>query len=172
MLRYFQKSTAYIFGFILFMICSATLSHDNVHAATKDIKMYDMSQAPKFLQKLYIPDFLAFVSGNTEVTPPTALHKGYFTSGDNVREFFLGAKYLQKYGEKLASYLDFLEKNGFKFKSGWEGFYTLEKKINGAYVQLIVGSYMTDIEGIGIIISVDKQAHPPAPSYHNVRWNE
>ncbi len=161
------------FGILCFIVIVVSFLFVNfvpMAQAEKPSKIvsYDLSKAPKILQDLKIPDFLAYATNNKEKTPINTMFDGYVPS-DSSCGFDLGDVYFQNYHNKVGEYIRFLETQGFKYNAGWEGFIHLEKMWKNHYVLVSVGSYAYETNGISVSIHLSNE-QVKFPSHHTDTW--
>ncbi len=151
-----------LFTMTISILCSVAMP---TQAKISPITPYNLSKAPKQMQGLSIPDFLAFVTDNKETTPLSAVASQKFFSGETSYQFDLQEPYFTKYHGKVADYARLLESQGFVFTAGWEGYYHFDKKWQGKYVMVTVGTYGYNTNGIMVSITLTKERYS-FPSHH------
>ncbi len=150
-----------VLKFLTCLIASLLLCYSPVKAqnnnTNSNIIMYDFSKAPKEFQDLKIPDFLAFVTENKELSSENFFGTSFYPAEISFAFLYMGE--YAKYATKEAEYLKLLEQNGFEYRTAWEGYTHYQKQWNNYYVLVTTGIsyYEDDKESFLISIALTKE---------------
>ncbi len=151
---YFKVFSTLLVSFIFalsYLTTNVAWAQNNSQSSTNgSLVAYDFPEASKKFHAVEIPDFLALATG--KATSPDSI-----VLNEHLPDT-LSVTYFGSYSDDLKKYANILQSQGFTaLINGYEGYYSLEKNIDG-YLLQIAAYHLNEVDGVRVDITATDQS--------------